>query len=180
MELPEKPTKDDLEKIPQQLVTSDGDGNTSPYVVTCTNLNTNALRYYTSRELELASNESEQNRLYKKFEICPEYKSVSGTFVNLNNTVTDKGSAYRAGYCPQGYRIPNQLELAMIRFYCDKPDNNYPLTNGAFTRTFWSMGKLGTKKQGDKTGFLADNLNLYLSTDHTASQARCVRDIRVD
>ncbi len=181
MDLSDETTKDDLEKVPEQLVTASGDGSSSsPYVVTCTNLNANALRYYTSRDLELASNESEQNRLYKKFEICPDYKSVSGTFEALNNVVTDKGSAYRAEYCPQGYRIPNQLELAMIRFYCDKPNDNYPLTNGAFTRTFWSMGKLGTKKQDNKTGFLADYLNLYLSTGHTASQARCVRDIRID
>lgn len=181
MDLSDETTKDDLEKVPEQLVTASGDGSSSsPYVVTCTNLNANALRYYTSRDLELASNESEQNRLYKKFEICPDYKRVSGTFEALNNVVTDKGSAYRAEYCPQGYRIPNQLELAMIRFYCDKPNDNYPLTNGAFTRTFWSMGKLGTKKQDNKTGFLADYLNLYLSTGHTASQARCVRDIRID
>ena len=179
MDLSDETTEDDLEKVPEQLVTASGDGS-SPYVVTCTNLNANALRYYTSRELELASNESEQNRLYKKFEVCPDKNTVSGTFEDLNNTVTDKGSADRAKYCTQGYRIPNQLELAMIRFYCDKPDENYPLTDGAFTRTFWSMGVLGTKRDNEKTGFLADNLNLYLAKNQTATQARCVRDIRVD
>lgn len=185
LELPDEPTSYDLEKVPEQLVTRDGDGKvSSPYVVTCTNLNANALRYYTSRELELASNESEQNRLYKKFEVCPNDMPISKAYFEvLNSVITAEGSASGAGYCPHGYRIPNQLELAMIRFYCDDSSKKYPLTNGAFTRTFWSMGVLGTGKQ-DKTGFLADDNNLYLATqdnnNHKATQARCVRDIRVD
>lgn len=185
MELPDTPTSDDLNNFPNPLVTADGEGTTSsPYVVTCTNLNANAFRYYTSRELEYASNESEQNRLYKKFEVNSSTTSVSGSnFETLNKNITEKGSSVAAGYCPDGYRIPNQLELAMMKFYCNNASYY------AFSRTYWSMGKvpkdlglipdygLYGKDGKSKTGFI-DSGNIALQGQF--DKARCVRDIRVD
>ena len=155
--------------------------------MTCTNLNANALRYYTSRELEYASNESEQNRLYKKFEVAPQYTENFGewSFVNLNKKVNEAGSSVTAGFCPEGYRLPSQLELAMIRSYC-----GVNIVNNVPSRTYWSMGRVlfelkiepnyGEKgKDDNKSGFIS-GANLYLSRDDKVSQARCVRDIRVD
>ena len=136
MDLPDNPSSSDLNSRYVPWVTVSGSDNDSdPYVVTCTNLNQNALRYYTSRELEYAGNESEQNRLYKKFEVY--YKSISHdvkNFQTINDEVTKIGSSSKAGYCPDGYRLPNQLELAMMRFYCDG------VSNGSVSRTYWSMG----------------------------------------
>ena len=190
MELPDSPNSTDLKNTPDPLVTVEGKGNSSaPYVLTCTNLNANALRYYTSRELEYASNESEQNRLYKKFEVAPDYQGLgtSMSFVSLNEAIDKAGSSAEAGFCPKGYRLPSQLELAMIRTYCNKNI----VSNNAPSRTYWSMGKvpklLGIKPDyGDngkdgksKTGFMSGS-NLYLTVNDQTSTARCVRDIRVD
>lgn len=187
MELPDNPLSGDMTKVPDPLVTVEGNGSaSSPYVVTCTNLNANALRYYTSRDLEYASNESEQNRLYKKFEVSPSTTSLNGNgnYETWNKNITDKGSSVAAGYCPEGYRIPNQLELVMMKFYCNNA--SYP----AFSRTYWSMGKvpydLGltphygeTGKDGGSKTYFVDSGNISLSTE-AAKIARCVRDIRVD
>lgn len=184
LELPDGPSAEDLKKEPENIVTVEGDGRSeSPYVVTCTNLNANALRYYTSRDLGYASNESEQNRLYKKFEVSPKSTSVSGAFDVLNNRITDKGSSVAAGYCPEGYRIPNQLELAMMKFYCNA------VSSGSFSRTYWSMGKvpkdLGIKPDYGPSGKDGKNKLGFVHVDNIAlegniSKARCVRDIRVD
>ena len=184
-ELPDSPASTELAEVPDPLVTVEGSGSSSsPYVVTCTNLNANALRYYTSRELEYASNESEQNRLYKKFEVSSSSTSLSGNFETWNKNITNKGSSVAAGYCPEGYRIPNQLELAMMKFYCNNASDH------ALSRTYWSMGKVPSdlgltpdygetgKDGGSKTDFV-DSGNISLSTKD-ATNARCVRDIRVD
>lgn len=89
------------------------------YVVKCTNLNHAALRYYTSRDLAYSSNDSETNRLYKVFEIYHENTPASGisgrNFVTHNEAISKVGSVV-AGYCPEGYRVPNQLELAVMKF----------------------------------------------------------------
>ncbi len=187
-DLPDNPNSKDITREPDLLAKRDGNGTAaSPYVVTCTNLNANALRYYTSRELEYASNESEQNRLYKKFEVAPQYTENFGewSFVNLNKKVNEAGSSVTAGFCPEGYRLPSQLELAMIRSYC-----GVNIVNNVPSRTYWSMGRVlfelkiepnyGEKgKDDNKSGFIS-GANLYLSRDDKVSQARCVRDIRVD
>ena len=187
-DLPDNPNSKDITREPDLLAKLDGNGTAaSPYVVTCTNLNANALRYYTSRELEYASNESEQNRLYKKFEVAPQYTENFGewSFVNLNKKVNEAGSSVTAGFCPEGYRLPSQLELAMIRSYC-----GVNIVNNVPSRTYWSMGRVlfelkiepnyGEKgKDDNKSGFIS-GANLYLSRDDKVSQARCVRDIRVD
>lgn len=181
LDLPDNPTSSDLKKECDPLVSRSGDGSgSSPYVITCTNLNKNALRYYTSRELELASNESEQNRLYKKFEVAPTAIGHTGqTFMDVNTRVSEEGSSVKAGYCPEGYRLPNQLELAMMKFYCNNISQN------SVSRTYWSMGVVpgtyGTagKDGGDKTGFMdSGNISLGLNTKSTTQ--RCVRDIRMD
>ena len=181
MDLPDNPSSSDLDSRYDPWVTVSGsDTDSDPYVVTCTNLNQNALRYYTSRELEYAGNESEQNRLYKKFEVY--YKSISHdvkNFQTINDEVTKIGSSSKAGYCPDGYRLPNQLELAMMRFYCKG------VSIGSVSRTYWSMGVVpGTygdsgKDKGNKYGFVDDG-NITLFTNFTSNAQRCVRDIRVD
>ena len=181
MDLPDNPSSSDLNSRYVPWVTVSGSDNDSdPYVVTCTNLNQNALRYYTSRELEYAGNESEQNRLYKKFEVCYQSKSHSvKNFQTINDEVTKIGSSSKAGYCPDGYRLPNQLELAMMRFYCKG------VSIGSVSRTYWSMGVVpGTygpygKDNGSKYGFVDDG-NITLWTGAEPDSQRCVRDIRVD
>lgn len=146
------------------------------YLFTCTHLNELALRYYTSAELILSDERSQENNLYKKFETAP----VSGvlnpgmTFDDYNDAVTaGVVSGKRNPYCPEGYRTPSQIEAVIMRFYMGI-DNN-------ITRTYWSFGEHGKNPKTFsvvKNGFSV-NGNVTVSNGAVTS-IRCVRDVRTD
>lgn len=129
------------------------------------------------------------NRLYKSFQAASKNESKSFGDVNFptfNANVTDdlnRGSSNR--YCPEGYRIPNQLELTMMKLYLEGVGNGNALEK-SFSRTYWSFGVVpGTygengKDGGGKYGYVYDTPNIYLAATHTTATTRCVRDIRVN
>jgi len=179
---------ENINETPQSLLEVTGKGTSGDhYIVKCTNLNHAALRYYTSRDLSYSSNDSEANRLYKVFEIYHENTPSNGisnrNFVTHNEAINNVGSV-SAGYCPEGYRVPNQLELAVMKFFVGSMGNN-DIGNGTFSRTYWnlgtvaeSLGEIKNSKSVSKTGFVyQDNITL---SENNATKARCVRDIRVD
>lgn len=150
------------------------------YTFECTHINESALRYYSSRELDYEDERATANCLYKKFETAPADQSwTSGAvlFKTLNDEVSKYGSSVYAGYCPDGYRLPSQTELAVMRYYMN-------LTGKYPSRTFWSFGveTLGGsgKDGGNKYGFCISDKNISLDADATFSTARCVRDVRVE
>lgn len=150
------------------------------YTFECTHINESALRYYSSRELDYEDERATANCLYKKFETAPADQSwTSGAvlFKTLNDEVSKYGSSVYAGYCPDGYRLPSQTELAVMRYYMHLT-GNYP------SRTFWSFGveALGGsgKDGGNKYGFCISDKNISLDAAATFSTARCVRDVRVE
>lgn len=150
------------------------------YTFECTHINESALRYYSSRELDYEDERATANCLYKKFETAPADQSwTSGAvlFKTLNDEVSKYGSSVYAGYCPDGYRLPSQTELAVMRYYMN-------LTGKYPSRTFWSFGveALGGsgKDGGNKYGFCISDKNISLDADATFSTARCVRDVRVE
>lgn len=177
-----------LDKEPEDYIqqTTTEDGN---YIFTNTHLNSQALRYYTSRELTFADETSVENRLYKKFEVLKDMSTLtneSGTatsyhFTDFNDRIT-KSIAEGKGnpFCPEGYRAPSQMELAIVRYYTGSDG-----TKDALTRTYWSFGPLGkyydTRKTSNtnKYGFIVNgtNMTVYYTT---IGQTRCVRDIRTD
>lgn len=150
------------------------------YTFECTHINESALRYYSSRELDYDDERATANCLYKKFETAPADQSwTSGaiSFKALNDEVSKYGSSVYAGYCPDGYRLPSQTELAVMRYYME-------LTGTYPSRTFWSFGveALGGsgKDGGNKYGFCTHAGNITLWANATFSTARCVRDVRVE
>lgn len=150
------------------------------YTFECTHINESALRYYSSRELDYEDERATANCLYKKFETAPADQSwTSGavSFKALNDEVSKYGSSVYAGYCPDGYRLPSQTELTMMRYYMN-------LTGTYPSRTFWSFGveALGGsgKDGGNKYGFCTHAGNITLWANATFSTARCVRDVRVE
>ena len=168
-------------------VSPDPDGNSGSdvrFTFNCTHLNDAALRYYTSRELEYHAQTSEMNRLYKSFQVASkaETRSFGATdFPTFNGNISaDVNSGAANRYCPEGYRIPNQLELTMMRFYLENVDSSIGLEH-CFTRTYWSFGVVPgiDKDSGGKYGYAYDT-NIYLAKDQTVTAARCVKDIRAD
>ena len=157
-----KPTDDYMK------VVNNADGGAT---ITATHLNEAVLRYYTSRELDFDDELSEQNRLYKSFEVAATTKTGEAKdFFGLNDAVTASTSGNP--YCPSGYRLPNQRELAVMIYYV--PD----LVKGGqrFSRTYFSKGNRGTQKD-EKQGYSYEQ-NLFLTQTHVCTTPRCVRDVR--
>lgn len=168
-----------INKTPDDYIqySKNADGS---YTFECTHINESALRYYSSRELDYDDERATANCLYKKFETAPADQSwTSGaiSFKALNDEVSKYGSSVYAGYCPDGYRLPSQTELAVMRYYME-------LTGTYPSRTFWSFGveALGGsgKDGGNKYGFCTHAGNITLWANATFSTARCVRDVRVE
>lgn len=169
-----------LKDMPQNFIEheelKDGNGDTY-HVFTCTHLNYESLRDYNSGELTLGDEKSPQNQLYKKFETSPVDKTISemtGETFNGRIEASNKSSV-KAGFCPEGYRVPSQIELTMMNLY--NADGDFT----QHTRTYWSFGKKGSGKDGSKFGFsLLDNGNMTVDENIKSTKVRCVRDIRVD
>ena len=147
---------------------------------TCTHLNSQALRYYTSKELIFADERSQENRLYKKFEVAPESGTLNSgmTFDDYNDAVSAAvESGKRNSYCPDGYRTPSQIEAAIMRYYIGINDN--------ITRTYWSFGAHGKNPKSfnngtvKKNGFSVQSGNVTVN-DASVTYIRCVRDVRTD
>ena len=147
-------------------------------------LNTKATRYYTSKELPSHCETDIENMLYRKFEMLTDTQTCTSTDFKGFNESVETAIAKGNSLCPDGYRIPNQVELAVGIYYGGQ-------TGDSFCRTYYSFGPLGTtdKTSDNKQGFTAQNvyadkykyLGCIINVDHkTLTQHRCVRDIRVD
>lgn len=166
----------DIKIAPEDYIVYDKDSRT----FTCTHLNSQALRYYTSKELIYSDERSQENRLYKKFECYDGPSSIDANhqnFKSYNDAVTD-GMAKGTGnpFCPKGYRTPSQIEAAIMRYYMGE------LTT--MTRTYWSFGPYGSNKKftdvNQKPGFVVQGTNITVNNNSATGSVRCVRDVRTD
>ena len=167
---------DDTRNVPQDYIEyyQQGDGS---YIVTATHLNSSALRYYTSRELDFHNENSEENRLYRQFEVASTSSSL-GAYNSFSSSKDYIDSHLTNGICPSGYRFPNQMELAIMHSYLG-------IIN-SMSRTAWSMGfyaeDFGNTPKPDqegKTGFrLLGSGNMTIDGGSDTDEVRCVRDVR--
>lgn len=172
----------DINKAPADFLTKteNADGSVT---FEATHLNAAALRDYTSTDLPYADEWSSANRLYKRFEVAPKYTDFSSTigFATFQADIDARGS-YLSGYCPEGYRIPNQMELAMMNYYMDLDEYNL------YSRTYWAFGPYsgnygpnGKSGKSNNIGFMRIyNGNLTVDTGTETRYARCVKDIRIN
>lgn len=172
----------DINEVPADYIVYDEDSRT----FTCTHLNSQALRYYTSKELIYSDERSQENNLYKKFEMAPskdcrevDYSGKSGniSFFEWYNEKVDEviSLGKEHPYCPKGYRTPSQIEAAIMRYYVPDWGNSKTMT-----RTYWSFGKLGNNtKDSKKVGFSVQDKNVTVN-DAAITKVRCVRDVRTD
>ncbi|MDD7009731.1 MAG: fimbrial protein [Candidatus Cryptobacteroides sp.] len=148
-----------------------------------THLNAAALRDYTSTDLPYADEWSSANRLYKRFEVAPDYTDFSSPigFAKFQADIDARGS-YLSGYCPEGYRIPNQMELAMMNYYMGLEHNLYSRTYWSFGPYSGNYGPTGKRNKANDIGFLrlSGSGNLTVDASNTTQYARCVKDIRMN
>lgn len=170
---------------PQDYINvSEDSSEPGSYIFDATFINNGALRYYSSKELPFHNEREVENRLYKTFKTAPAVKTGSSELFmafneNVNNALAQN---QEHPYCPEGYRVPNQREMAMMDNYT--PDL---LEQGYMTRTKWYFGQAGevvldySWTEGKKKyGFCINDGNVSLQNDRTGTTTRCVKDIRVD
>lgn len=159
-------------------ITKNADG---PVTFEATHLNAAALRDYTSTDLPYADEWSSANRLYKRFEVAPKYTNFSSVdFAAFQANIDARGS-YLSGYCPEGYRIPNQMELAMMNYYMGLSYDLYSRTYWAFGPYSGNYGPNGKSGKSYNIGFMRiSEGNLTVDVSRQTQYARCVKDIRMN
>ena len=176
-----------LEVIPQDYVQKEQNPDNGATVYNLSFVNKASLRDYSSIELPLHLENEKENYLYKKFEVATEFVlSESHKFQDFNEAITTAISKGETNpYCPEGYRTPNQREMAIMAYnklYDGTTEFNY--YNGSFqnmmSRTAFSFGYYGSKTVKDKFGYGYYSNIITLDRSMEASTTRCVKDIRVD
>ncbi len=173
------------------------DPNYSTYTIQFRRLDPRSLREYTDKELPFHDEKSSNNRVYLELHMqsrasrlaeTPDYADVGNIFAGesaaidmgeINETITNDGNNK---YCPAGYRLPNQRELAMMTLVL--PSTYWNNATRLPSRTYFSHGLYaasGQQKSGEevKLGFVytssADNIFLPNRGQFT-NRIRCVRD----
>lgn len=150
-------------------------------------LNKDATRDYVSGELPVHYENSITNYLPDQFEVYPTGTTgTSHSFEDFNSAITNAiNKGEKNPYCPEGWRLPNQRETAIMYYYMigKNPDGTATGENkmgNSMTRTRWSFGGNGmySFKVNTKFGFKCEDATITVN-NKTINAARCVRDIRV-
>lgn len=174
-----------LTAVPQDYVqinkTGSG-GTTAKPVFDLEYLNEKSIRYLVDKDLVYSDELSPQNRLYWQFEATstgsPSYSAIN--FANMQAELDRSLGTNR--FCPAGYRLPNQRELALMHLY--SASSFWDGVSQAYSRTYYSYGAAGSNLKSTETaknGWARDSHNIYMensstNSDQRSSQTRCVRD----
>ena len=173
---------------------ADGEYNDVYFDIDCSRVNEKSLRYYTDRELAPHDEHAEAACLYKRFRTTSinSSKTFSDKNVKNMNTEIDKLVSPVNPYCPDGYRLPNVRELAIMCYYLTMTENEAEVficvDNNkkylSFARTTYSFGNGGKGFQPDHWGWAigkTDNrFRALKSNSNNTKSIRCVKDIKVE
>lgn len=168
------------------------------YIFDCTRINAPSLRYYTDRELVAHDENNEASSLYKMFESASKAESekhkiptsLSGfnpQYINQMNDYLDlSDNIGHNPFCPDGYRLCNVREVAVLWSFIPTKDRTSYLS-GIFnhSRTHWSFGVDGEKDKGlpnKSWGWTISSEKIIMANfnKQTTSYIRCVRDVKVN
>lgn len=160
------------------------------YEFLCTHLNAEALRDPNSGELAWHNHLHPLNSLYKKFETAPtKITKDSEGHKHINEAIdaTVDKSSVTAGYCPTGYRLPNQVELVMMKLYnagvSPSPTSGINIDYNNQCRTYWAFGPKGVGHNTNPSNYGFMYIwtgNITTADSYGSTSTRCVRDIRVE
>ena len=174
--------------------------NNTFYEFDCSRINLNSLREPVNHQLIGHDENSKMACLSSRFEAAPYNNlvnldsytaySFNGRTYNLkqigglNSYLDDSFGGLDTGFsvCPEGYRIPNVREQAVMwneLSAMDTGDSDYlsPENNVQPSRTHWSKGIEGSNKVA-RWGWGMDSKHLLMAaTTRTGNRPRCVRDL---
>lgn len=166
-----------LDVIPDDIATVD----VANRIITATHLNEACLRYYTSKDLAFHHESMTENMLYKRFEVMDHDIALNGTTGLFFQDVADiiNESTSTSVICPDGWRTPNQREVAMMGQYLGVTES---MTRTAFSMGYYADNIFGLKQhEPGKYGFSIYDGKVSLMNSGTPTRyVRCVRDVRMD
>ena len=169
------------------------------YEFDCSHINLTSLREPVDHELVGHDEYSKMACLSSKFGTAPvidlktvgthafngtsyDLTSFSGINNYLNACFPDLDSGFRI--CPEGYRLPNAREVSLmwtVLSALTTGDSAYlgnsSDSDGTFSRTYWSMGALGSQKAPTYYGWGMSSRHLLMALKQKFSKPRCVRDL---
>ena len=136
------------------------------YRFNLSNINDKSVRFYTTRELETSNEHNEMSRPYYGFETDTKFISYSN--YSTLKALLDAGKSP----CPEGYRVPNVREAALLSLYCHSDWWN---GKTILSCSYYSHGIYGDKKddRGKETWQFMSN---YVTVNDATGDLRCVRD----
>ncbi len=192
----------DVNYMPEQAIQVSGpgvSGNTesvtpnSVYKFDLTNLNPQSIRYYSSQELEPNHELSIEARTYWAFETGI-LTDEQYTYPELRDLIKDGRSP-----CPDGYRVPNVREGALMALLCPSwgwqvalnEEGELSPASGRVS-TWYSHGLLGTDQDlgvddiesypnndySRSNSWFFNGTQIYLDKKYESGRIRCVKDIR--
>lgn len=162
-------------------ITERTDGGNIYLVFGMENLMPISLRDYVSNELPLHFETHPMNLLSDRFEAYYQQTNLGSnyTFQSYNDELDRRILENEETFCPEGYRTPNQKEVAVMSVLSNITGDANPM----LTRTAWSMGYYQTdasiQRVNSKYGFVYSGGNITLWSGANINNLRCVRDIRV-
>lgn len=151
---------------PEPMIQIENAGN-NVYRFDLSRMNHKSARFYTSHELVPSDEYAESSRTYYGFETYNSFTSYSGGYNTLKSELEAGDSP-----CPEGYRVPNVREAAMMSLYCPA---SWWGSNVIQSSSYYSHGTWGTNyDEGTITWYFQ---NKYVTISSSANSLRCVRDI---
>lgn len=157
---------------------SDPITSSSVYKFDLRNVNKKSIRFYTTKELEPANEESEMARCYYGFETGDLLQSSTRLYSDIKLNLESNNLP-----CPEGWRMPNVREGTLMNLHC-----NSSWWNGhyVFVSTYHSLGEygLGLATTEDNSGWVKtwswnvgpNNINMSRRAEYRPTHIRCVKD----
>lgn len=179
-------TADDLKDsdyMPESFIKvispSDPITSSSVYKFDLRNVNKKSIRFYTTKELEPANEESEMARCYYGFETGDLLQSSTQLYSDIKLNLESNNLP-----CPKGWRMPNVREGTLMNLHCN---SSWWSGHYVFVSTYHSLGEygLGLATTEDGSGSRVktwswnvgpENINMSRRAEYRPTHIRCVKD----
>lgn len=165
----ENPTESNLANkslnVPEPMIKVETDGS-NIYKFDLSRINSKSVRFYTTHELIPSNENAESARTYYGFETYDAFTEYRSGYSTMKGEL-EKGYSP----CPEGYRVPNVREAAMMSLYCPGTWWNNTVIMSC---SYYSHGEFGSKYDGGRETWFFQNK--YVTIDASANNLRCVRD----
>ena len=157
---------DDEQNVPEPMVVATPVSN-QVYSFDLSNVNDKSVRYFTTHELIPDNENGESSRTYYGFETANSFTNYQGGYEALKEDLENGESP-----CPDGYRVPNVREGALMSMYCSSTWWNSTIILGC---SYYSHGIHGTNYDNGRVTWYYQNK--YVTIDSSSEKLRCVKDL---